>query len=227
VVEFWRKQNIHIYVIDNHSNDGTWEWLQEQQIDSHRFDTKEMFELAWLQAEVVKTLHAIKPDWIIYGAADLYYAFDKPIKEVIDEAESEGFNQIRTHCWFAKNTNEKRGLPLMNHYYHFEPFSDINMISKYEPTLKLLGDHITLPNARAKFVDGMILNYGGCKTIEEQEVKLERRKKAWENGMHKGWGVHYPKDKEKNWIFDKTDLVDIRKSPYFKYLQKMKDVWNQ
>jgi glycosyltransferase involved in cell wall biosynthesis len=222
VYEFWKHQGIGMYVIDNMSNDGTWEWLQENNIPSHRFDTEEMFQLAWLQKELVRTLHVVKPDWIIYGAADLYYAFDESIQNIIERAENEGYNQIRTHCWFTCPTDtEPRKHPLIENYPYCEPFSDINMISKYDPNISFLGDHIQMPNARALFVDGMIINTGNCKPIEIQEEKLARRKKAWESGMHKGWGVHYNQQKAKNWLYTKEELFDIRTSPYAKYYTKI------
>ena len=59
--------NLDLYVIDNMSNDGSWEWLQENNIKSHRFDTDGMFYLKALQKEMVKTVHKEKPDWAIYN----------------------------------------------------------------------------------------------------------------------------------------------------------------
>jgi len=225
VYEFWKRQGIGMYVIDNMSNDGTWEWLQENNIPSHRFDTQDMFQLAWLQKELVRTLHVVKPDWIIYGAADLYYAFDESIQKVIEKAELGGFNQVRTHCWFTCPTDrKKRKLPLIENYPYCQPFSDLNMISKYDEKIIFNGDHIGLPNARALFVEGMIINTGNCKPIAIQEEKLARRKRAWESGMHKGWGVHYTAQKAKNWEHKKEDLQDIRKSPYHKYYLKIKEL---
>ena len=64
--------NLDLYVIDNMSNDGSWEWLQENNIKSHRFDTDGMFYLKALQKEMVKTVHKEKPDWAIYNGCDLF-----------------------------------------------------------------------------------------------------------------------------------------------------------
>jgi hypothetical protein len=222
VVNFWRNEGVKLYVIDNYSNDGTWEYLQKNNIPSHRFDTKEMFELAWLQAEVVKTLHRIKPDWVIYCAADLYIGFEKPIKKVIDEVDALDYNQIRTHCWFGCNTGEKRKLPLMDNYFFCKPFSDIILISKYDKGIKFAGDHIRMPRARPKFVDGLILNYGNAKSKEEQEVKLARRQKAWDNGLTPVYGTHYRSGKSIDWVYDSKTLVDIRAHDFKKYLENIK-----
>ncbi len=226
VVTFWKNQGINIYVIDNMSTDGTWEWLQEQKIPSHRFDTKEMFHLTWLQEEVVKTLHKIKPDWVIYGAADLYYGFGEPVKNVIVKAERSGYNQIQTSCWFAVNTGEKRNLPLMDNYFWCKPFVNVTMISKYHPEIKFVGDHINIPGKRVLRESGLVLNYGSCKTKEEQEMKLARRQKAWDAGMNRVWGSHYRSGKEIGWMYDKATngqkLVNIKERPEYKYYKNMK-----
>lgn len=222
VVNFWKNQGVNVYVIDNMSNDGTWEWMQENGIPSHRFDTQEMFELSWLQAEVTKTLKTLNPDWVIYGAADLYYGFDKSVKETIIETEKMGYNQITTNCCFAVNTGEKRKLPLMDNYFYCKHFVRVTMISKYFPEVIFRADKIMVPNARKRFVDGICINYGSSKSKEEQEVKLARRQKAWDNGLSKKWGVHYKSGKEIEWIYDRKDLFDIRNHNYWKYIEQIK-----
>ncbi len=227
VVSFWRNQGVNIYVIDNMSTDGTWEWLQKEKIPSHRFDTKEMFHLGWLQAEVTKTLHKIRPDWVIYGAADLYYGFKEPIRNVINKAERQGFNQVKTDCWFAVNTGEERRLPLMENYFWHKPFVKITMISKYDKGIKFAGDHISIPHRKVLNEDGIVINYGSCKTKAEQELKLKRRQKAWDAGMTKTYGSHYRSGKAINWVYGKEKLIDIRKSGKYQYYKNMFSYCNQ
>ncbi len=48
-LQYQKAHDVPLYVIDNMSNDGTWEVLQEQGIASHRFDTGGAFHRKDLQ----------------------------------------------------------------------------------------------------------------------------------------------------------------------------------
>jgi glycosyltransferase involved in cell wall biosynthesis len=222
VINFWKNQGVRAYVIDNYSNDGTWEWLKKNKIPSHRFDTQEMFHLGLLQKELVDTLHKLQPEWVIYGAADLYYGYEKPLGEILADAEKGGYNQIKTQCVFAVNTGEHYKLPLVDNYYWVKPFNAITMITKYDKSIKFTGDHISMKRARVMVAKGLIINYGLCKPKEEQLVKYERRKKAWEAGMTRTFGSHYDSASSIDWCYDRKNLIDMRKHDYYKFLLKIK-----
>ena len=51
-------------------------------------------------------------------------------------------------------------------------------------------------------------NYGMCKPKEERDETLERRETAWKLGLSKGYGTHYKPCKAKNWLWDKSALLD-------------------
>ncbi len=207
-VQYYRNNGCEVYVIDNMSNDGTWEWLQANNIPSSRCDTGGAFQLEWLQAELVRILHILKPDWFLWFAPDLFHVFDSPIKETIQRVDYSGHNQIYSLCYCFKNTGEERKGDLWDTYFHASKNNRVVLISKYFSEMSIIGDtiHIINPNI---FETGLILEYGGCKSAEKQEEKLARRKRAWELGTPKNHGVHYLQGKENNWIYKKEDCADL------------------
>ena len=206
-INYYKAQGCELYVIDNMSDDGTWEWLQENNIQSHRFDTDNGFQLEWLQAEMVKTIHKIKPDWFLWFAPDLFHVFDKTIKDTIQEVEGLQYNQIASYCYCVKNTGEYYDTPLFFNYRYAYKNPHTLLCSQYSEQLKIFADRITIPNTSSTY-RGVILEYGGCKPREYQEAKLKRRKKAWKQGTPEGHGTHYLQGEKQNWVYDKIGLID-------------------
>lgn len=211
------KENVDLYIIDNMSNDGTWEYLQDNNIPSHRIDTNETFDLTKLQAEVVKTLHEIKPDWVIYHGTDLFFITDNGIRNEIEIAELDGFDSLKMKCVFMNNTGEiHEPFNPFNTFFYGNFIEDLTMISKYNENINISGDNLN--NINTKFIDGLIVNYGMTKTIKEREITLLRRQKSWANGLNPVFGCHYRKAKKQDWIWDKNNCVDLRNN---KYIQKL------
>ena len=52
-LEYCKQNKLEPYVIDNMSDDGSWEYLQDQGVKSHRVDTDGSFDLRILQDEIV------------------------------------------------------------------------------------------------------------------------------------------------------------------------------
>jgi glycosyltransferase involved in cell wall biosynthesis len=222
VIKFWEAQGVDCYIIDNFSNDGTWEWLQEHKIKSHRFSTNDSFDLVALLQEITKTIHEVKPDWVIYGAADMYYWYGAPIKEVIKTAIEKGCDVITGNSYSAKLVTEFVSSDWFENV-HFEVGKrKWRMVAKYVPELELNIDAIDVPNPCVFKTNGILLNYGAVKPIAEQEIRFKRRKKAWEQGLSKELGVHYAKNHEQNYIFDSKALVDIRSTTAYKDFQQVK-----
>tara|TARA_B100000315_G_C14180540_1_gene408697 strand:- start:132 stop:455 length:324 start_codon:yes stop_codon:yes gene_type:complete len=88
-IKWCEKNNIEPYIIDNMSDDGSWEWLQKNNIPSHRFDTGGAFHLSKLNDEMTKTLHKIKPSWIIYMGCDEFFVGDKPLIKTFKQYDKE------------------------------------------------------------------------------------------------------------------------------------------
>lgn len=217
VINFWKNQGVDVYVIDNMSDDGTWEWLQKNNIPSHQFDTKGMFHLDKLQEEMIRVLHDKKPDWFIYGAADMYFGFDAPVKKIIYSCDIAGYNQVTVDLLNFYNTGEDHKLPLMENYFSCGTVKTRTYISKYASSIKFLADTIIIPNRKITHVKGAILNYGACKTPGEQDMKLQRRQRAWKNGLSKSYGSHYLSGKKNQWTWIKDNMIDIRDMAHYKY----------
>jgi len=88
--------------------------------------------------------------------------------------------------------------------------------------LEIIGDNIQLKNPNLFVGEGVAVNYGGCKTIEEQEAKYQRTLKAWESGTTRpNHSTHYPRWKASNWIFSREGKIDLRDCEYTTYLKKI------
>lgn len=221
MIDYYKNQGTDLYIIDNMSTDKTNEILKNNNVPCHRFDTGGAFDLRLLQNETMRIIANINPDWVVYTGADLFYSFKGTIREEILMAEVGGFNQLSVPCWGALNTGEKENSNLCNNYFMAKKWKDIIMISKYDRGFFMGGDNILIINPIIKQAEGVMINYGACKPSIEQEEKLLRRAKAWELGLNKNTGRHFRKGKEKNWIYSKEGLSDIRKIEETKYFKKL------
>jgi hypothetical protein len=90
------------------------------------------------------------------------------------------------------------------------------MIARWTPRFRFAGDRIYLSNeAKVHKSTGFVINYGMCKSREEREETYKRRIKAWEIGELRGHGTHYKPAHERQWIWDKKELLDIRTTRYY------------
>jgi len=220
-LNYYRKQGVDFVFVDNMSTDGTYEYLVKERVTVSRFNTYDSFQLRLLQDKLMKEIARRKPDWVIYTGADLYYAFDKTIGNTIEEAHREGYNQISVLCMSAMNTGEKFKTPLQRTYRWGIIQKDLIMISRYTEGFYIIADSIQLRHPNVKKVKGIVINYGACKPALEQKIKLERRRKAWDEGMHKGWGTHYLDHEQRKWIWSRKGLVHFPETDYWRYIRKI------
>ena len=213
---------LELYVIDNMSNDGTWEWLQDNNIKSHRVDTNEAFDLRILQAEINKTIHKIRPSWVIYNGADLFPVTKGKLCDIIIKANSEKYNGISMPWAMFYNTGEMRSeFNPFNTFFYCGFERGVIMMAKFQHHTRISGDEMQIRTKNIKKIDGLIINYGHTKTKEDRDETYERRKLAWKRGMTKHWGVHYAAAKQRNWRWDRDKLTDIRKSKYAWTIEKL------
>ena len=208
----------HFLYVDNMSNDNGAELIKNQDVTITKFDTNGAFHLIELQTELIRITHQLKPDWVIYTDPDLYYTYEGTIKEEIEKAESKECNQISTMCWGALNTGEDFKLPLRKHFFYGVHWKPIIRLSKYHKSLYANGDNLFLNNHHVYNSNGIVINYGGCKTKIDQDEKLNRINRARKQGQRKGIGTHYVKYQAKGYKWDQKELQDLRKIELLKKL---------
>ena len=224
-VKYCRLNKLIPYFIDNESDDGTWEWLQRHKIRSHRMSTNGSFSLRALQAEIVTTLHRIKPDWVVYNGCDLFPVTLRPLHDELVDLDRRGFNSAWIDCIHLYNTGEERPRfdPFNTFFYH-GPVQRLKMIHKYNPYIAYHADDVSFPGQRIGWINGVMINYGQTKTKEERMRTLERRKKAWATGEPRAYGTHYLEGEKNNWVWDRRHLTDIRQGKWAKHVIKLQQL---
>ena len=220
-VKWYRSQGCQLFVLDNMSDDGTYEWLVANGVECARFDTGGAFHLHVLQRELNKHIVRIKPDWICYTGADLFIITNKTIKETIEYYHAKKVTQIKLPCYNVVNTGEKFSTPLQENYFRGGLYKDLSLLSKYEEGFTLCNDDIGLKNNITEKVKGIIINYGGCKPAKEQEEKFRRRNKAWNEGLPSNIGRHFKTGKSKDWVYDINSTIDLMDSEAGQYIKKI------
>lgn len=225
VVKYYQLQDIDIFVLDNYSNDGTWDWLQNNGIACERFDTDGAFDVVRQQNLRLEKYEELKPDWVIYGDADEFIITYEPIRDIIVKADKKNNNIIRLRKFDFCYTGEKREKrdPRSIYYYYeenYQEFGGIQRIHKNIADISYSGDFIDFPDKKILDVTGFVLNYGGTKNKEMGRDLLKRRKKAWEKGLNKVYGWHYLDYEKRDWLWDKNKLLDIQKHEIWSYMNQ-------
>jgi len=219
--KFCEYHGLDLYVVDNYSNDGTWEWLQDNKIPSHRLDTNSSFHLSKLQSENMKVIHKIKPDWVLYNGADTFPFCTNNVK-ISDVIERHGkkCDIIPLPTLNIRNTGEEWNGSYFNTYYHADlKVREKLLFYKYTEKYRFIGDDFSGPSMK-RFndpdIDFLQLNYGAAKPEEIQKERFKRRQKAWAEGLPKGFGSHYILNDDNKYIYNKESCLDIRSRPRFK-----------
>lgn len=220
MVEYYRGQGCDLLILDNYSTDGTYEWLVENGVDVERVNTNDAFHLPMLQQAMLKKLMKVCPNWVVYTGVDTYFYFEKTIAIEIANAERNWCNTISVDHIEARNTGEAFALPFQENYFFISKMSrKREMIVKYHPSFRFAADTTIVPRKKVWDSAGFLINYGMCKPKEERENTLQRRKRAWAMGEHINHGSHYREAKERQWIWDKRELTDIRTTRYNKMIK--------
>lgn len=217
-VDLYRKEGCDIFVLDNHSTDGTTEYLRDQKVMSDICYTGGAFDLKKLQAGLVRMINIIRPDWVVYTGIDIIYYFKKTIRKIILDADLKGYNMIGIKYFNMYNTGEQFALPLKDHFFYAREFGNLYMISKFQHPFGFEADSIQIKEKKIKVYPGVFINYGNCKPYKEREDTFRRRQKAWNRGLDPNYGVHYIEGHNKGWIWKKSELIDIRTTEYYQYI---------
>ena len=212
------KEGADLYVIDNYSDDGTLEWLQENGIPSHRFDTDGAFHLDKLQAEIVKTVDDIKPEWVCYSGADLFTFVDFGIKALTDKVSGMLVNVIELPMIDICRVDGETGDPFECQYFRHSR-NRIGFLYRWEPKAKYTADYVQLHRRLPMTGPGVMMNYGRTKSPDKRKELLRRRQKAWRQGLDKTSGRHYIRENKKGYRWDPKELQRLDQSEYWKYVK--------
>jgi glycosyltransferase involved in cell wall biosynthesis len=219
-IEYYTSQGCDLIFVDNYSTDGSYEYLVKRGVNVVRFDTGGAFHLTKLQSKLLEQVYSIKPDWFVLMAPDTFQIFSGTIKNTIEICEKCGHNLIQTQLINMHNTGEDFKLPLYKNFFYGEKIKYIKMIGKVSSSLKIGSDNLLVANSNT-LTSGITVNYGGCKPAKEKDEVLERRQKAWDQGLGIGLGGHYRRGKKLNWKRNKKGLLHIPNTDYWDLLKKL------
>lgn len=217
VVSYYLDQGIDVHVIDNYSTDGTWEWLNDNNISCHQLDTNGEFNVNKQQKERKRTYTRKDPDWVIYGDSDEFIVNELNIslslKDYIEMVDKEEYEVVSMNKYEFRNTGEERIKDdPRNVFFYYEPYTSIDRVHKNKGTSLEYHADFVMSNKKYHSKEFVIYNYGSTKDIEWKKEILERRKKAWRNKtLPRPFGQHLEKEEKRNWFWNKKDLKDIRK----------------
>lgn len=208
-------ERIKMAMVDNYSNDGSYEWGLKNCEYTCRVNTNDTFDIAKLQKGKEEIMHHIKPDQIIRGGVDTFLFAEIPLKEIIKK--SKGYDIIECDLIEIYNTGEKTN-NILDYYYYKLLKRKAGFIHRYMNCQYITDDYDKQYNRI--YIENMVcLNYGSVKSAKERNETYERRKGAWRARMHSGWGTHYIGGHKKNWVWEKSECQDLRQSKYWYFLK--------
>lgn len=214
---------IDLFIIDNMSDDGTEKWIVENNIEHIKLDTGGAFDLRPIHEEMNKVIHQKKPDWLIYGACDMFYESVNGFRGMIELADSQRFDLLETETIDFPVTGEeiKPGNPFKNYYTCKIEVRYQKLIAKYYPHIKIDVDEIVNNEGLVKSNAGVCFEMHSAKTTEQRIASYERRKKAWKNGLESCYGNHYRDGYEKKYIEDPDKCINITETRHIEQFFKM------
>ena len=206
----WLEHNgVVPYVLDNCSNDGTWEWLCDNKVQSEQIDTNGQFHMGSIQERENQIVSRLKPDWAIHLDAEMFWVCDDLICNKISafnkkidifaadtnidfiktvEGEQDLDNPIEKYFW---GWNIRGRPPLRRAYkpnskWAFRSDDVLNIVAPPKSKSRV----ITGPSSRIS-INGLLFNYGKTKSSHKRDESIVRREEAMKNGSTpgalKGW----------------------------------------
>lgn len=227
LLKYYESHSIDVFIFDNFSTDGTWEWLLDHKVDCERLDSHGKFSLVQFIKKMTEIWHKFKPDWCIYLDADefpLTFQFSS-LRELISDRDKTGFNVIRqTRVNFRPTGTEDFSLgdPRKIYRYYFINWPDghwnvdCERIFKYSYEIDLVtgaGHVCGLYNRYVSFepLNNPIFHYTMRENAKEKILRLHARRTLDEETCALRWNTHYKKFLQKDkWVWDPNELHDIR-----------------
>lgn len=221
-----KDQNIELFVLDNFSTDGSVEYMKENNIRYRQVDTKGAFDLRILLKETNKQIKLDNPDWFIFAGMDLFFINkDYSMYQLCEMANEKGYTMIDmglSTFYHTEESDDYEGNPFNKYFYHNKSKKSFRLISNKNGTVGI--DTVNNKYPKVYKNGGMIFEMQAYKDIENRFENLNRRKKAWKNGMNKNQGVHYVKHAKKGFVWDKKKLTDIRKTKDYELYKKLQSL---
>jgi len=216
-IQWCRSNNIDLYVCDNVSNDGSWEYLKKENIPSHQYDTQGMFSETLMQIEIYNTLVKLNPEWVLYMGCDLFFDIPKEYNE---------YDYVLFDFYSLKNTGENVGTIFapFSTYKYASHHGKLKFLFKWNKNVIFNADDIITPSLEGGIDKGNImLNYGDTKSKEHREETKLRRMKAWEKGENHIWGFHYIDGSERKWQWDRQQLIDLSSTHHWNTIKRIEN----
>ena len=225
LLDHLKAQGIEVFIYDNFSDDGTWEYLQKNGTQCARISSAGAFSLVEFIEKRMEKWREVQPDWCIFLDADefpLTFQFST-LEEFIEDRDRKGFNVIQqTRINFRPTGSEdfSQGDPRKIYRYYFislpggRGHPQCDRIFKFSDGMKSCGGghFIKRPDKRVSIesLDNPIFHYTMRENAQEKTLqRLERRNKD-EVTVKLGWNKHYRKFVTNDeWIWDKDKLYDI------------------
>lgn len=214
--EYCKHYGLDLFVIDNMSNDGSKEFMEEHDIAHSFIDTGGAFDLRPLIKATNDKIRELKPDWFIYSGVDMFYESENGIRKDIEDCNAaNNVNAIITDIYSIRFVGENIREPFKN-FYATKGLTNI-FIAKYAPYIFISPDKIN--GITGSVVSGgTFFEIHATKTPEERRETYERRKLAWERGMNKAWGTHYTAFDTINWTFNKLNAINLSNNVLYQKL---------
>jgi len=230
LLKYLTSQGIEVFVFDNFSTDGTWEYLNDLHYRCERLDTGGEFNLKAILDKKMELFHREKPDWCIYQDADEFILTSefKTLKEFITDRDRKGYtviNQLRVFFLPTGEENYELGDPRKVFRYYdrgcwFDtPNACSDRIFKYSEDMVILegAHHVITGDYRVsrEGLDNPIFHYP-YREFREQKIR-ERRERSKKEYSEKNLHRHYYEFIPEKW--DKKNLTDIRdpENPLYKF----------
>jgi hypothetical protein len=222
VIDYHKNEDIDLFLLDNNSTDGTWEYIQDNKIPSKRVYTNDTFDMNLLVKYKCEIIHKIKPDWVINMDNDMFLMTPAPLIKLIKDVDDGGFSIISTPFIRFFDTGEKiTDSDPRKVYFNYRQDRDFLLkIHRYKNFVNYFADFPVMDANHQIIQTDMIyfLDYGNTRGKKKREDIYQRTIRAWNNGLPKNFGEHYIEASERNWLWSKDELDDIRKSKYWELI---------
>lgn len=237
LLEHYKSQDVEMFVFDNYSDDGTWEYLNDHKIECERLDTGGKLSTITFMESMMAKWRERKPDWCIYMDADEFPLTSEfsTLKELVEDRDEKGFNvlrQERVNFRPVGTEDYSRGDPLKIYRYYFHELPHQHpkneRIFKFSEEISVIptGGHFVTKlykNISHEPLDNPIFHYTIREGAKEKIIERVVRRNKDEETTEKGWNVHYQTfvDDDK-WLWNKDELNDAEdpEGPFYKFVHK-------